>query len=65
MMAAGSGDFVVVCGVCDGFLDDVKVDVEHVSVGVINTIKTVASAAVLQSFSKSWTPKYLAESVPV
>jgi hypothetical protein len=27
-----SGDFVVVCRGCDGFLDDVKVDVEHPSV---------------------------------
>jgi hypothetical protein len=41
-----------VYGVGDGFLDDVKVDVELVS-GVVLMKARDASAAVLQSFCKS------------
>jgi hypothetical protein len=49
---------------CDGFLDDVKVDVEHVSVGVIIE-QGVASAWLVQSVLERAGPPLVGGSVPV
>jgi hypothetical protein len=45
---------------CDGFLDDVKVDVEHVSVGVIAIDKGLRQRLV-QSVLEELDPHLLAE----